>query len=83
MDSAHAARRRGAGVAAVPRDWLQRLWAAQRGLCAASVCVMPTRRMVWLAWHVDHIRAVKNGGQHVFENLALLHPPCNLHKGGR
>lgn len=44
---------------------------------------MPTRRLVWLEWHVDHVKAIANGGQHELANLALTHAACNQKKGAR
>jgi len=78
IDAAHAAKRRGAGVAPIPRGWTHRLWVQQRGRCRA--CQRP---LVWLAWHVDHVVSIAKGGKHEFSNLALLHAACNLAKGSR
>jgi hypothetical protein len=33
------------------------------------------------AYHIDHLTALKHGGQTVSENLALACVDCNLHKG--
>jgi len=33
------------------------------------------------AYHIDHLTALKHGGQTVSDNLALACVDCNLHKG--
>lgn len=34
-------------------------------------------------YHIDHIVPVSSGGQHVFFNLQVAHPQCNLRKGAK
>jgi 5-methylcytosine-specific restriction endonuclease McrA len=75
---AAAAKRRGAGVVAVARELIRRLWRRQSGRCA--IC---GARMVWGEFHVDHRIPVARGGQHAESNLQLAHPKCNLAKGAR
>jgi len=81
-DSAHAARRRGAGVKQVTRYQVEKLLARQLHRCA--IC------KGWLIegnprdpWHVDHIVPIAAGGKHVSENLQLTHARCNLRKGAK
>ena len=70
------ARRKGA-----PRKHTQRdiaiLYICQYGRCANAQCFADLRT----GYHIDHIRAIKNGGSNWPENLQLLCPPCNLKKG--
>jgi 5-methylcytosine-specific restriction endonuclease McrA len=75
--SENAARRRGAGVTKMPAGWIRRLWQSQAGRCA--ICW----GAIFGRYHVDHKRPVSRGGQHVFENLQLTHPRCNLAKSNK
>lgn len=34
-------------------------------------------------WHLDHIVALVNGGEHTYANVAVSHPLCNLKKGAK
>lgn len=77
-DSAHQARRRGAGVSAPSTGLMRRLWIRQRGRCAR--CGLPLHPT---SFHVDHRIPIVKGGEHVESNLQLLHAPCNLQKGAR
>ena len=70
--SANAARRRGAGVAKIPAGWIRALWRRQGGHCALCGLIIHSR------YHVDHKVPVSRGGQHIFSNLQLAHPKCNL-----
>jgi 5-methylcytosine-specific restriction endonuclease McrA len=75
--SAQAAKRRGAGVRAIPAGWIHILWVRQRGLCAEC------GRALGYDYHVDHRMPVSRGGMHELANLRLLHKRCNLRKGAR
>jgi hypothetical protein len=54
---------------------IKRLMDAQDGLC--RYC----RRPLGEDYHVDHVRAVIEGGTSHERNLALACPPCNMSKG--
>lgn len=74
-----AARRRGAGVRAIPRGLRQRLFDRQGGICPLCGGYLLTI----VGTHVDHRVAVCRGGEHAESNLQLTHKLCNLRKGGR
>jgi 5-methylcytosine-specific restriction endonuclease McrA len=57
-------------------DDINRLFARQRGRCAA--CRKPLK-----LYHVDHIVALARGGSNDWTNLQLLCPPCNQQKHAR
>lgn len=78
VDIKHAAIRRGALVAPIPRHWQRLLWVRQQGRC--RIC---GEALVWRCWHVDHIKAIARGGRHEYGNLALTHGACNLAKGAK
>lgn len=74
---AQATRRaRIAGVSGerLPRGTIKKLQILQKDRCACC------RAQLNGVFHVDHIQALANGGQHEASNLQLLCPPCNLAK---
>ena len=77
-DSKHAARRRGAGVKRIGRDFLKVLLARQGWVCACGC-----RRSLYAGFHVDHIVAIARGGKHEESNIQLLSPRCNLRKSSK
>ena len=77
-DSRHAARRRGAGVKRIGRDFLKVLLARQGWVCACGC-----RRSLYAGFHVDHIVAIARGGKHEESNIQLLSPRCNLRKSSK
>jgi 5-methylcytosine-specific restriction endonuclease McrA len=77
VKSAYAARRRGAGVTKIPKGWIRRMLLDQGGLC--GICGLP----IFGPYHVDHRLAVSRGGRHEYENLAIVHPRCNLKKSNK
>ena len=52
---------------------------AQRGIC--PLCERPISRDTLGPFHVDHIIPVAYGGGDERDNLQVVHPRCNLHKG--
>lgn len=34
-------------------------------------------------WHLDHIVPLAKGGPHIYENVQVSHPSCNLHKSAK
>lgn len=34
-------------------------------------------------WHLDHVIPLSKGGDHLYENVKVTHPLCNLKKGNR
>ena len=77
LDSADAARRRGAGVMPSSRVTREALYRRQRGICA--LC---GRHLFGISGtHIDHWVPVAKGGQHTDENLRLTHARCNLAAG--
>jgi 5-methylcytosine-specific restriction endonuclease McrA len=58
-------------------DLIIRLRTVQRGKCACCRKRLPS------AFHVDHIRPLKLGGDHSNANMQLLCASCNLSKGAR
>ncbi len=77
-DSKHAAKRRGAGVKRIGRDFLKVLLERQGWVCACGC-----RRSLWAGYHVDHIVAIARGGKHEESNIQLLSPRCNLRKSSK
>jgi 5-methylcytosine-specific restriction endonuclease McrA len=47
------------------------------GIC--GICEEPVNEN----WHLDHIIPLAAGGSHVYENVQVAHPRCNLRKGAR
>jgi 5-methylcytosine-specific restriction endonuclease McrA len=79
LDSAHAAKRRGAGVVGESRATRLTLYRRQRGIC--PLC---GRHLFGLSGtHIDHWVPVAKGGQHTDENLRLTHNKCNLASGAK
>jgi len=58
---------------------VQKLMAAQYGLCAAPHC----EESIEHAYHVDHVDPLVNGGTNWPDNLQLLCPTCNCSKGAK
>jgi 5-methylcytosine-specific restriction endonuclease McrA len=48
----------------------------QNGMCACGC-----GRDIRYRFHVDHRKAIANGGRHARDNLQLMAPICNLRKG--
>ncbi len=70
-------RRSGRKTGRLPRGFVAKLLALQRGRCA--VC----RISISKKYHVDHITALAKGGKHAPENIQLLCPTCNLRKSAK
>lgn len=62
--------------AKVPADVVRKLMVRQGYRCACGCGAS-----VLYVYHLDHRIPLKRGGRHVFSNLQLLSPPCNLRKG--
>ncbi len=69
------ARKKGAAVEAVSR---QVVYERDGGLC--HICGQKARPK---NWHLDHIVPLSKGGEHSYQNVAVSHPGCNLHKGSK
>ena len=53
------------------------VWARDAGTC--RICgssVEPNN------WHLDHIIPLSRGGSHIYDNVAVTHPICNMRKHG-
>lgn len=48
------------------------------GIC--GICHLPVEAN---DWHLDHIIPLAAGGSHIYENVQVSHPRCNLRKGAR
>lgn len=57
---------------------LEEVWLRDNGRCC--ICGLPVA--LELA-HLEHRKALKNGGEHVRRNLGAAHPVCNLKKGAK
>lgn len=78
--SAHSAKRRGAGVTHVPKEVFELLRIKQGNACWRCGLQLPlTRKDI----HVDHREPIARGGKHDLDNLQLLHAQCNLSKGAK
>lgn len=63
------------GVEVVERVTREAVWERDAGVC--RICVAPVDPT---SWHLDHIVPLAKGGLHVYNNLAVTHPSCNLAK---
>lgn len=74
-DANRRARELGAFVEHVDR---LAVWDRDEGVCHICHLVAdPTN------WHLDHVRALANGGEHSYANTAVSHPSCNQAKGAK
>lgn len=48
-----------------------------------GLCGICNRRVNPERFHIDHIVALSNGGEHSYMNTQPAHPTCNLRKGAR
>jgi 5-methylcytosine-specific restriction endonuclease McrA len=48
----------------------------QKGICGLCGELVPFEKM-----HLDHIKPLRFGGEHSFNNLQITHQKCNQHKG--
>lgn len=53
----------------------QVVWERDGGIC--HICLEPADVN---AWHLDHVLALVDGGEHSYANTAVSHPACNLAK---
>lgn len=72
------ARKLAAFVEAVDR---QQVFLNDAGICQWQYCSEPSPFVDPANWHLDHIVALANGGEHSYENTQVTHPVCNLRKG--
>lgn len=68
--------RKRAQAGQVSTDIVDQLYLRQAGCCAACSVSLPK-----IEFELDHIVALKNGGEHADRNLQLLCLPCNRRKG--
>lgn len=54
------------------------VWTRDSGIC--GICREPANPD---EWHLDHIIPLSRGGPHVFENVQVSHPRCNLSKSNK
>lgn len=52
------------------------VWSRDKGIC--GIC---GESAVESDWHLDHIVPLSKGGPHIYENIQVSHPQCNLRKG--
>lgn len=72
----YKARKLAAGGTFTKQD-IKEIFNHQNGVCA--IC----RVDISLFYHIDHIMPLSLGGSNGKENIQLLCPPCNLHKGAK
>ena len=46
-------------------------------------CHLCGRKVDPKRWHLDHLVPLSIGGDHVYANVAVSHPRCNISKGNR
>jgi 5-methylcytosine-specific restriction endonuclease McrA len=51
------------------------VWTRDGGVC--HICGKPAEPA---NWHLEHIIPLARGGHHVYDNVAVSHPSCNLRK---
>jgi 5-methylcytosine-specific restriction endonuclease McrA len=68
---------RRARLAGVEREPIRRaiVWARDNGIC--HLCNEPAEP---LNWHMDHVIPISRGGPHLYGNVAVSHPACNIRK---
>lgn len=69
------ARRRGATVETITKAQIETLFKNQRGRCA--ICA---KKIEMATKHIDHIKAIAQGGKHEIGNLQLTCAACNMTK---
>lgn len=52
------------------------VWEREGGIC--HICGLPADPNLW---HLEHVVALVNGGDHSYANTAVSHPACNFAKG--
>lgn len=65
-------------VRTFPADTKMKLFVEQRGICA--LCGEPLDAEHLSSHNVDHLISIKKGGDHNWENWALVHGRCNRDK---
>jgi 5-methylcytosine-specific restriction endonuclease McrA len=55
---------------------LDELYRRDHGLCHVCYLLVDEHN-----WHLDHVVPLSRGGKHVWDNMAVSHPGCNLWKG--
>lgn len=72
--------RRRARKMAVPNEPIdpQRVYFRDHGLC--GICGLKVQAD---DWHLDHIIPLSKGGPHVYDNVQVSHPFCNMSKRDR
>lgn len=64
-------------IGRLPRGTIPFLLKMQKGRCAVCRCVLPDN------YHVDHIKSLAKGGEHIKINVQLLCPTCNMEKSAK
>jgi 5-methylcytosine-specific restriction endonuclease McrA len=72
------ARKLNAFVEAVDR---QQVFLNDNGICQWQYCQEASPFVDPANWHLDHIVALANGGEHSYANTQVTHPTCNRRKG--
>lgn len=54
------------------------VWERDRGIC--QICTHPADPT---RWHLDHVVPLARGGNHLYSNVQVSHPTCNLRKGAK
>jgi hypothetical protein len=77
---ADRARLRRATKVAPEAEFISReaVWERDRGICYLCEAACDPAD-----WHLDHVVPLARGGSHVYNNVAVTHPGCNLSKGTR
>lgn len=56
----------------------QLVWERDGGIC--QICTQPADPT---RWHLDHVIPLARGGDHLYSNVQVSHPFCNLSKGAK
>lgn len=70
-------RRKNGKTGRLPRGFVAKLFALQKGKCPICRCSIAD------GYHVDHITAISKGGAHSPGNIQLLCPACNVRKSAK
>lgn len=63
------------GAATSERIYRRTVWERDGGVC--RLCGLPADAS---KWHLEHLTPLSRGGSHIYGNVAVSHPACNLAK---
>jgi len=67
----------------IPKAVRDKLWIAKFGKSFTGKCMVCDLEITMIAFHVGHIKSIKNGGSNNINNLELICINCNLSMGSQ